>query len=123
MSQAVKISDIEMEAVRAAAAINSRSIAGQAEHWIRLGRAVERNPEFGFEKVERALRGLASVDSLSSSKRDSYFDHFADRMRAPQPAEHAFWTNRQKEGLGVGMDAAGALVHASGKRNARPAPR
>ena len=122
MSQAVKISNIEMQAVREAAAVNSRSIVGQAEHWIRLGRAVERNPEFGFEKVERALGGLASVDALSGSEQELFLDRFADRMRVPQPAEHAFWADRQKRGLGVGLDEAGALVHASSQGSAKPAP-
>ncbi|HSV51918.1 MAG TPA: hypothetical protein VLJ57_07370 [Burkholderiaceae bacterium] len=111
VSHAVKISDTEMKAVREAAAINSRSIAGQAEHWIRLGRAVERNPEFGYVKVERALKGLESVDDLSDNEQEMFLDGLSSRMKTPGPDEDAFWADRQKRGLGVGMDNSGNPVY------------
>lgn len=58
MSHAVKVSEREMDALRDAAARHSRSIAGQAEHWMRLGRLVERSPGFNFQAADQALKRL-----------------------------------------------------------------
>ena len=110
MAQAVKISDGEMDALRDAARVNSRSISGQAEHWIRIGRAVERDPMVAYSKIEMALRGLEPLVLDSLSKADQ--DDFIERMgNAPATAaEQDFWRNRQREGLGVGLDDQDNLV-------------
>lgn len=110
MAQAVKISDQEMDAVREAAQLHNRSISGQAEHWIRLGRAVERDPRFGIVQIEEALRGLRPVGSLDEEQQDEYFQRFADETLTPSASEEAFWADRRKRGVGVGLDDAGNLV-------------
>jgi len=110
MPQAVKISDAEMEAVREAASLNSRSISGQAEHWIRLGRAVERDPRFGYVQIEEALKALRSIDTLTEQQQEAYLDRLEDEMAKETPAERAFWEDRQSKGLGVGMDEDGKPV-------------
>lgn len=110
MSQAVKISDIEMKALRDAARLNSRSISGQAEHWLRIGRAMERDPQVGYSRVEMALRGLEPValDSLSEAEQDDFIQNLAD---APATAaEEDFWRDRQRRGVGVGLDDKDRLV-------------
>ena len=56
--QAVKVSSAQYEALKKAAALHSRSVSGQAEHWIRLGRAVELNPDVAYSAIDSALRGL-----------------------------------------------------------------
>lgn len=58
MSQAVRISETEMVYLREAAALHSRSVAGQAEHWIRLGRLVERSAGFDVRKADAALAAM-----------------------------------------------------------------
>ena len=58
MSQAVRISEAEMTHLREAASLHSRSVAGQAEHWIRLGRLVERSPGFDLRKADAALAAM-----------------------------------------------------------------
>ena len=110
MAAAVKISDVEMEAVREAAKINSRSIAGQAEHWMRIGRAVESNPRYGYAQIEEALRGLRPVNSLSDAQQEEFFDSFAADTLVPSPQAQAFWQARQTAGLGVGMDDEGNII-------------
>ena len=110
MSQAVKISDIEMKALRDAARLNSRSISGQTEHWLRIGRAMERDPQVGYSRVEMALRGLEPValDSLSEAEQDDFIQNLAD---APATAaEEDFWRDRQRRGVGVGLDDKDRLV-------------
>ncbi len=117
MSQAVKISDADMQAVREAANIHNRSISGQAEYWLRLGRAVERNPAFGFDRIDQALKGLLSPDDLTGEEQEDFFDRFADRMDEASPQEQQFWADRQARGLGVGMDEGGVLVYPPNRPN------
>jgi hypothetical protein len=123
MGQAVKISDTEMEALRDAARVSSRSISGQAEHWIRVGRAVERDPMLSYSRIELALRGLEPValDTLGEAEQDDLLDRMGT---APATAEEAaFWRHRQRHGLGVGMkddEGDDELVHAA--RTATPPP-
>jgi len=114
--QAVKISEDAYEAVKDAASINSRSISGQAEHWIRLGRALERNPEIAYTRIERALRGMMSVEDLSGDEQDEFFDKFADKMGDVSESERAYFAGREERGLGVGMDDAGALTYSPNAR-------
>jgi hypothetical protein len=110
VAQAVKISDPEMEVLREAAAVNSRSISGQAEHWLRIGRAVERDPRFGYVQIEQALKGLRPVSSLSDEQQEEFFERFAAETLVPTGQERAFWEERQRKGLGVGMDEEGNIV-------------
>ena len=110
MSQAVKISDIEMKALRDAARVNSRSISGQAEHWLRIGRALERDPQVGYSRVEMALRGLEplSLDTLAEAGQDDFIQAMADAPATT--AEDDFWRDRQRRGVGVGLDDKDRLV-------------
>jgi len=62
VSQAVRISENEMVHLREAAALHSRSVAGQAEHWIRLGRLVERSPGFDLRRADAALAAMDRGD-------------------------------------------------------------
>jgi hypothetical protein len=110
VAQAVKISDPEMEVLREAAATNSRSISGQAEHWLRIGRAVERDPRFGYVQIEQALKGLRPVSSLNDEQQEEFFERFAAETLVPTERERAFWEERQRKGLGVGMDEEGNIV-------------
>jgi hypothetical protein len=111
MPQTVKISDGEMEKVREAAELNSRSIAGQAEHWIRLGRAVERDPRFGYTRIEQVLKGLMRVEDLTDDEQEDYLDRLGDLMSVPNAEEKAFFADREARGLGVGMDEDGQLTY------------
>lgn len=113
MSQAhaVKISAPEMAHLRAAAEHHSRSIAGQAEHWLRLGRAVEADPRFGFARVDQALRGLLKVDELSEAEQDLYFDQLPY-----QPTSEAVvkaYADLGAEPDSWGMDEQGNLVRSA----------
>lgn len=110
MAKAVKICDSEMEELREAASVHSRSISGQAEHWLRIGRAVERDPRFGYVQIEEALKGLRPVSSLTDAQQDEFFERFAEETLVPSDAERAYWDDRQRKGLGVGTDEQGTIV-------------
>lgn len=119
MSQAVNISQAEMTALREAARLNSRSISAQAEHWLRIGRAVERDPRFSYAMIEQALRGLLSPDDLEANKQEGFFDRMGDGLWESSPDADAFFTDRNRRGVGVGMDEAGNLVYPASPRNPR----
>ncbi len=110
MGNAVKVSDSEMQELRKAAALQSRSLAGQAEHWMRLGRAFETNPLFGYAKVEQALKALVSPDELTTDEQELYFDNLASSHWEPSPTETQFFESMMARGGAVGMDEAGSIV-------------
>lgn len=109
-THAVKVSEDVMEDLRDTAALQNRSIAGQAEYWMRLGRAVERDPRLSFALVEQALRGLVPPAQLSGDQQEEYLDRLEDMQDAPSAAEEAFFADRRRRGVGVGMDDAGLIV-------------
>ncbi|MET0540368.1 MAG: hypothetical protein ABWZ88_01295 [Variovorax sp.] len=110
MPQAVKISDHEMNALRDAARLSSRSISGQAEHWIRIGRAIERDPAMGYSRIEMALRGLdpIALDTLGEAEQNAFIESMADAP--PTAGEKEFWRSRRQRGVGVGLDDDDNLV-------------
>lgn len=110
MSTAVKISDSEMSALRQAAALQSRSLSGQAEHWLRLGRAFESNPMFGYAKVEQALKALISPDDLNTDEQELYVEKLAESQWAPSAIEDNFFADLRARGGAVGMDEAGRIL-------------
>ena len=106
MSHAIRISDLEMEHLREAAALHSRSVAGQAEHWIRLGRLVERSPGFDFRRADAALAALA----LGTEERE-----FQDSILASLGIEQDPLATTSYAAVGdrpgaVGTDGEGRLV-------------
>ncbi|MCL2716219.1 MAG: ParD-like family protein [Alphaproteobacteria bacterium] len=111
MGSAVKLSDTTISALRDAAHVHSRSMSGQAEYWIKLGRAVEHDPSFNLSRIDRALRGIEPValDGLSRQELDLLFLGMA--QAGPTPQEEAFWRDRRERGLGVGLDDDGNLIY------------
>lgn len=111
MSNAVRISDAEMTELRRAAELNNRSISGQAEYWMRLGRAAEQNPTMTMTRIEAALRGLQPVDpgELDDDEHDELLLSLAKAPLTPQG--QAFYEKLAGDGLGVGIADDGTLVY------------
>ena len=68
MPTAIKLSDRFVGLARGEGKVMGRSIAGQVEHWARLGRAVERAAGFDYERVRRVLEAQVSFDELSADE-------------------------------------------------------
>ncbi|MGS4987510.1 hypothetical protein ACVDG9_06050 [Roseibium sp. RP-7] len=49
-------------------------------------------------------------------------DTLTDKMAVPRPNEEAFFEERRRKGLGVGLDDNGNLVNASDCANKKPSP-
>ena len=111
MAKSVKIADDVMALVRRESALQSRSIAGQIAHWIRIGRAIERSDTFDYQRIRAALEASLSPDDLSADEQEVWFSEFADAMTEATEQELAFFAERRKLGRGVGLNDAGELIH------------
>ncbi len=111
MPQTIKISSAEAEILRKEAPLNSRSIAGQAEHWLRLGRAIEKSPDFDYQRVREALAGLADPRGLTEKEDIVYWAEFADSMWESTATQKDLYAGRRRQGLGVGLDEDDNLVY------------
>lgn len=112
MAQSVKLSDEMMRLVRRESEVQSRSIAGQITHWMRIGRAIERSGSFDYARIRAALAGKLETTALSAEEKDVWLDSFTEELMQSSPEENEFFARRRKLGLGVGLDDTGRLVHA-----------
>jgi hypothetical protein len=110
MAQSIKIPEEEMELLRIEARLASRSIAGQVTHWLRIGRSIERAPDFNYAHIREALQARRSPDALTSEEQAVYVDELMDIAAAETPEQAGFFAGRRKAGLGVGADKAGKIV-------------
>lgn len=111
MAQSIKIADDEMDLIRKEAELSSRSIAGQVTHWMRIGRSIERAPEFTYEHVREALDGKRSPDALTGEEQVVFIDELLSEAAEDTEEQKAFFEARRKKGLGVGLDDSGEIVH------------
>ncbi|WP_319588532.1 hypothetical protein [uncultured Desulfobulbus sp.] len=71
MSTALKVSDELVELARPHAAAEHRSIPKQIEHWARLGKLVEENPDMPLQFIKDTL---LSIEEANAGQRAVY--HF-----------------------------------------------
>lgn len=115
MAQSVKLADDVMAAARREADLHSRSVAGQITHWLRIGRAIEQSGAYDHARVTAALEGRIDPRDLREEERAAWLDAFTETMSVPCSAtEEKLFAGRRKLGRGVGLDAAGNLIHAAG---------
>ncbi|WOB05887.1 hypothetical protein [Piscinibacter gummiphilus] len=60
--------------------------------------------------VTLALAGLLSPNKLNLSQQEEYLDQVEARLLLPSPLEEAFFAERRRRGVGVGMDDDGRIV-------------
>jgi hypothetical protein len=109
MAQSVKLSDDIMAYVRKESARQSRSVAGQITHFIRIARVIEKSGTFDYQRIDQVLAAELSPDELTSEEQAVWFDQFATQMTRPSQQEKAFYKKRRKLGRGVGMKSSGEL--------------
>ena len=118
MAQSIKISDEEMEVVRREAKLSSRSIAGQITYWMRIGRSIERSPQFSYAHIREALEGRRSPDALTGEEQEVFVEDLLAMAADPTPEQEAFFIARLGAGLGVGANRDGQIVEQSPHKNA-----
>ncbi|WP_427454809.1 TA system antitoxin ParD family protein [Litorimonas sp. WD9-15] len=80
MAQTVKLPDDIMSDIREEAALQSRSLASQVVHWIKLGRQLESRPGMDMAKIRAALKGELNPDLLTGEEQVEFFDQFNEKM-------------------------------------------
>jgi hypothetical protein len=110
MAKSIKISDEEMALVRQEAALASRSIAGQVTHWMRIGRTIERAPEFNYAHIREALEGRRSPDALTGEEQVLYIDDLLSTTAGETPEQAVLFQARREAGRGVGSGPNGEIV-------------
>jgi len=63
VSNAVRLSEEIMKAAIASAPINSRSVPKQIEHWAKIGRVAEENPDLPYEFIKGVLEARSEMES------------------------------------------------------------
>ena len=60
---AIRLSDEIMKAAITYAPINSRSVPKQIEHWAKIGRIAEENPDLPYEFIRGALEAKSEMEN------------------------------------------------------------
>ncbi len=61
MAQSVRLSDSLVKQAQAVGEVMQRSGAGQIEHWAKIGKIAEENPELSYEFIRDSLIARAEV--------------------------------------------------------------
>ncbi len=110
MGTSIKLDDRVVDDLRRDAQIHNRSLAEQAAHYINIGRAIERSPDFSHDRIEAALTGGMEVGELSAEEQAKFFVDYKDWIEQAQHPE-SFYANRRRLGLGVGANDDGSLIY------------
>ena len=62
MATAVRVSDELLNDAKRFSRVDHRSLAGQIEHWARIGKCAEENPDLTYALVKEILIGLEELD-------------------------------------------------------------
>jgi len=62
MATAVRISEKLMREAKLMSSVDSRSATGQIEHWARIGKCAEENPNLTYSLIKDILIGLEELD-------------------------------------------------------------
>ena len=125
MPTAIKLTDEFVDLARGEGRVMGRSIAGQVEHWARLGRAVERAPEFAYERIRAVLSAQASFDALDADEQAVALAALEAELEKPPSAqrEKAFFARLRASGAPVygerGSAPPRAAISARGRRGHR----
>ncbi len=112
MAQSIKISNAEMDILRDESKTFGRSIAGQAEHWMRIGRAIEQSDHFNYRKIQAVLNGTLNPDHLNRDEEEVYLDDFIEAMKLPSQTMSEHLNEQSEACVGVGLDNNDKLIYA-----------
>ncbi len=68
MTRAVRVSDGLVREARIYSEIDKRSITGQIEHWARIGKCAEENPDLTYGLIREILIGISELEQGESSE-------------------------------------------------------
>ena len=68
MTTAVRVSGELVKDAKIYSKIDNRSITGQIEHWARIGKCAEENPDLTYSLIKEIFIGIAELDQNDSSE-------------------------------------------------------
>lgn len=68
MTRAVRVSDELLREAKNYSDIDNRSITGQIEHWVRIGKNAEENPDLTYTMIREILIGIKELEKEESSE-------------------------------------------------------
>lgn len=68
MTKAVRVSDELVHEAKIYSKIDKRSVVGQIEHWARIGKCAEENPDLTYSLIKEILIGIAELEHGESSE-------------------------------------------------------
>ncbi len=68
MATAVRISEEPVDEARKFSRIDHRSLTGQIEHWAKIGKCAEENPDLTYSLVKEILMGIEELERGEKSK-------------------------------------------------------
>jgi hypothetical protein len=68
MTTAVRVSDKLIQEAKMYSKVDNRSVTGQIEHWARIGKCAEENPDLTYNLIKEMLIGLEELDQGESSE-------------------------------------------------------
>ena len=69
MATAVRISEKLVNEAKKFSRVDHRSITGQIEHWAKIGKCAEENPDLTYSLIKEILMGL---EELEQDERSEY---------------------------------------------------
>lgn len=68
MATAVRISEELVEEARKFSRIDHRSLTGQIEHWAKIGKCAEENPDLTYSLIKEILMGIEELERGEKSE-------------------------------------------------------
>lgn len=68
MATAVRVSDDLVHEARKYSRVDHRSITGQIEHWARIGKCAEENPDLTYDLIKEILIGIEELEQGEMSE-------------------------------------------------------
>lgn len=68
MTIAVRVSEKLAREARIYSKIDNRSVTGQIEHWARIGKCAEENPDLTYDLIKGILIGLTELEQGESAE-------------------------------------------------------
>ncbi|MCP4166702.1 MAG: hypothetical protein GY759_12525 [Chloroflexi bacterium] len=68
MTTAVRISESLVREARLFSAVENRSVTGQIQHWARIGKCAEENPDLTYRLIKDILIGVEELEQGESTE-------------------------------------------------------
>jgi hypothetical protein len=62
MSTAIRVSDQLVKKARVISTVENRSLTGQIEYWVKIGKCAEENPDLTFNLIKEILIGVEELE-------------------------------------------------------------